>query len=230
MSAQDPALNLLERWRAGDQAAAEELHRRYAQRLCALAEREIGRRLARRVGADDVVQSVFRTFFRRTAVGEFVIDHSGSLWQLLARITINKVRRQGEYHHAGKRNVASEDSAADLPACSYPFAHDPGPDEAAMPADEIETVLKGLKAKSAGVQPCSMRSTTTSVGTISFNGYCLCSWVSLRTGLLPVVSPWPARTVSAPMDVNGARSTKPKPNRARTVIDQARGWHFGRHL
>jgi hypothetical protein len=149
VSAQDLAWNLLERWRAGDQAAAEELHRRYAQRLCALAEREIGRRLSRRVGADDVVQSVFRTFFRRTAAGEFVIDHSGNLWQLLARITLNKVRRQGEHYRAGKRNVASEDSAADLPACSYPFAHDPGPDEAAMLADEIETVLKELETNEA---------------------------------------------------------------------------------
>lgn len=161
MSAQDLAWNLLERWRAGDQAAAEELHRRYAQRLCALAEREIGRRLSRRVGADDVVQSVFRTFFRRTAAGEFVIDHSGSLWQLLARITLNKVRRQGEYHRAGKRNVASEDSAVDLPTCPDVFAHDPGPDEAAMLADEIENALNGLKANEAEMFQLALQGYTT---------------------------------------------------------------------
>jgi RNA polymerase sigma factor (sigma-70 family) len=151
----------LERWRAGDQVAAEELHRRYAQRLCALAEREIGRRLARRVGADDVVQSVFRTFFRRTAAGEFVIDHSGSLWQLLASITINKVRRQGEYHHAAKRNVAAEDSTEDVAFCPEVFTQEPGPDEAAMLADEIEATLKGLKPDEAEMFQLALQGHTT---------------------------------------------------------------------
>lgn len=161
VSEQEPAVNLLERWRAGDQAAAEELHRRYSQRLCALAEREIGQRLSRRVGADDVVQSVFRTFFRRAAGGEFVIDHSGSLWQLLVRIAINKVRRQGEYHRAGKRNVAAEVYGGDEQLCPEVIADEPGPEEAAMLADEIALALKGLKPDEAEMFQLALQGYTT---------------------------------------------------------------------
>ena len=136
---------MLQRLRSGDQAAAEELHRRYAQRLCALAERQIGSRLGRRVGEDDIVQSVFRTFFRRTAEGEFSIDHSGSLWHLLVRITLNKIRRQGERHHAGKRDVAAEVYAGDGKLHPEVVAHDPAPEEVVLLIDELEDLLTGLK-------------------------------------------------------------------------------------
>jgi len=158
---QEPVVNLLERWRVGDQTAAEELHRRYSQRLCTLAEREIGQRLSRRVGADDVVQSVFRTFFRRAAGGEFVIDHSGCLWKLLVRIAVNKVRHQGEYHRAGKRNVAAEVYANDEQLCPEVMARDPGPEEAAMLADEIALALKGLKPDEAEMFQLTLQGHTT---------------------------------------------------------------------
>jgi len=72
------AEDLVERWPSGEQAGAEELHRRCARRLCSLAAGQIGQRPGRRVGADDVVQSVFQTFFRRSAEGEYPIDHSGT--------------------------------------------------------------------------------------------------------------------------------------------------------
>ena len=129
MSDSQSAKDLVQRWQAGDQTAAEELYRRYAQRLCGLAAGQIGQRLGRRVEADDIVQSVFRTFFRRSAKGEYPIDHSGTLWNLLVRITLNKVRRQRERHGAAKRDVGAEvhlDGDRPHPAV---VAHDPMPDE-----------------------------------------------------------------------------------------------------
>ena len=48
--------------------------------------------------ADDIVQSVFRTFFRRAQAGEFRIDSSAQLWQLLVRITVLKAQ-----HQAGRK-------------------------------------------------------------------------------------------------------------------------------
>lgn len=99
---------LLARWQAGDQAAAEAIYQRYAQRLCALAEKDIGERLARRVGPEDIVQSVFRTFFRRSGDGQFAIDHSGARWRLLVRITANKVLRHAEREGAARRDVKAE--------------------------------------------------------------------------------------------------------------------------
>ena len=67
----------------------------YAQRLSRLAEQFIARGLGGRIEGDDVVQSVFRTFFRRCAGGEFQIDSSAQLWQLLVKITMTKARAQG---------------------------------------------------------------------------------------------------------------------------------------
>ena len=96
-SAQDVA-ELVEQLKSGNQDAASELYQRYAQRLCRQIERRIGQHLKGRFEAGDVLQSAFRTFFRRAANGEFQIDYTGDLWNLLLTITLNKVRGQAEHH------------------------------------------------------------------------------------------------------------------------------------
>ena len=70
--------------------------RRFEARLAALAAARIGNRLGRRGGADDVVQEVYRTFFRRLDGGLIELRDWDSLWGLLARITVCRVRRQVE--------------------------------------------------------------------------------------------------------------------------------------
>ena len=54
---------LLSRFQEGDAAAAEAIFARYANRLLALARSRLSSKLARRIDADDVVQSTFRSFF-----------------------------------------------------------------------------------------------------------------------------------------------------------------------
>ena len=144
MSDGESAEELLRRWRSGDQGAADELYRRYAQRLCLLAEAQIDRRFARRFSPEDVVQSVFRTFFRRGAKGEFSVDHSGALWNLLVVIALNKMRKLAERHGAGKRDVDAEVSADGAKPRPEAVAHEPTPEEAAALADELELVLSSL--------------------------------------------------------------------------------------
>ena len=108
MNHDDSVAGWFDRCRDGDSAATAELFRRYSERLCMLAERQIGARLQARVDGDDIVQSVFRTVFRRTAAGEFLIDHSSSLWHLLVTITIHKVQKQAEHHRADRRDMNRE--------------------------------------------------------------------------------------------------------------------------
>jgi RNA polymerase sigma-70 factor (ECF subfamily) len=110
--------SLLALWRAGDQDAARQLYERYAERLIALARRHIHGRIARRVGPEDVVQSVFRTFFRRAQAGELNLYDPDRLCALLARITINKALDQVSFHRAAKRDV-------NLDADSGSNEHDP---------------------------------------------------------------------------------------------------------
>jgi len=132
----EPIRDVLHRWRAGDETAADEIYQRYAKRLLRVAERLIDRRLLVRFDADDVVQSVFRTFFGRLARGEYSFDHSGAVWQLLVRITINKVRKNAERHRAGKRNPAYE-----IRLSEEVISRDPTPEAEAILADELERLL-----------------------------------------------------------------------------------------
>src|SRR6516162_16394 len=108
MDAASPISDLVERLRDGDPQAAEEIFARYAQRLTALAEQHLSRKLAARLDGQDVVQSVFRTFFRRSAAGEFRIDSSDELWRLLVQITLQKARAKARHHTAAVRDVTAE--------------------------------------------------------------------------------------------------------------------------
>jgi RNA polymerase sigma-70 factor (ECF subfamily) len=98
---------LLVRFRAGEQDAATALYLRYAKRLQSLARKQTASDLARRFDPDDVVQSVFRTFFRRVAQGHYDIPAGDELWRLFLIISLNKVRDLAAFHRAAKRDVAA---------------------------------------------------------------------------------------------------------------------------
>jgi RNA polymerase sigma-70 factor, ECF subfamily len=97
--------SLLRRFRSGDEDAAARLYHRYAHRLRAVVKARTSAALAARLDAEDIVQSVFRSFFR-CAVGDvYQVPDGGDLWKLLLTIALNKVRAQGIFHHAAKRDV-----------------------------------------------------------------------------------------------------------------------------
>ena len=65
--------SLLRRLRKGEQDAATRLYLRYARRLHGLATAQTGQDLKSRVDPEDIVQSVFRTFFRRAQEGHYEV-------------------------------------------------------------------------------------------------------------------------------------------------------------
>ena len=146
MSHSDSTTDLLRRWRTGDQSAARDLYERYSQSLCALVERNIKKRLRRRIGAEEPVQSAFRTFFRRTADGQYQIDHSVDLWNLLVTITLNKLRHMIEYAEAKKRDPNREVDLDGEVLSPDLIAREPTPDEAAALDEELELLLAKLKS------------------------------------------------------------------------------------
>lgn len=99
--------SLMRRFQAGEQDAATALYTRYAQRLQRLAERNTSSDLAPRFDAEDVVQSVFRTFFRRVQIGHYDLPAGEELWRLLLVISLNKIRTLAMYHRAQKRSVVA---------------------------------------------------------------------------------------------------------------------------
>jgi RNA polymerase sigma factor (sigma-70 family) len=140
----DPLPSLIHGLRAGDPAAAEAVFALYAQKLTRFAEQHLSAKLAGRLDGSDIVQSVFRTFFRRSAEGEFRIDSRAQLWQLLVKITLLKARAKARHHTAEVRDVGAEANAGGDPWLIDAISHEPGPLEAVMLVDQIETMLQGL--------------------------------------------------------------------------------------
>ena len=85
--------------------------------------------LARRVDPEDIVQSVFRTFFRRVTLGQYTVPEGEELWKLLLVIALNKVRATGAFHRAAKRDVKRTSGGE---VYEQAVESQPGKDEAAL--------------------------------------------------------------------------------------------------
>jgi RNA polymerase sigma-70 factor (ECF subfamily) len=130
------------RLRDGDPRAPEKLFAYYARRLIRLAQQHLSRKMASRIDGDDVVQSVFRTFFRRHARGEFEIDNSTKFWRLLVKITLLKARAKGRHHTAALRDIRAEADVKEQAWWHEVVARDPEPAEAVALVDLIESLLR----------------------------------------------------------------------------------------
>jgi RNA polymerase sigma-70 factor (ECF subfamily) len=99
---------LLVELREGNQEAAEQLYYRYVRRLMALTHKKSGQDLANRFDPEDIIQSVFGSFFRRANEGLYDVPEGSNLWPLLLVITLNKIRAYGLHHRAYRRDVQRE--------------------------------------------------------------------------------------------------------------------------
>ena len=97
--------SLLRRFRQGNQDAADLLYHRYSDRLMTLVQARQSPDLASRVDYEDIVQSVFGSFFRGVSRGMYDVPAGEELWHLFLVITLNKIRAKGVFHRAAKRDV-----------------------------------------------------------------------------------------------------------------------------
>jgi RNA polymerase sigma-70 factor, ECF subfamily len=140
---------LVDLWRAGDEAAARKLFDTYAERLVNVARRRLSQRLAARVDPEDIVQSVFRTFFLRARKGQFSIHDQDDLCKLLMRITVHKTLRQVAFHKAGKRNLELEMNQGPEPQerLQELLGREPTSEEAVAFIDQLEHFLSRFPVK-----------------------------------------------------------------------------------
>jgi eukaryotic-like serine/threonine-protein kinase len=139
------SLLLLEQLQQGDDGAAEALFARYFERLTALARSRLSRRLASRTDPEDIVMSVYRSFFIGARMGRFTVSRGGDLWRLLASITKHKLLREIRYHEADRRSVDIESPLDPNGEGRFPGRQlDPSPYAAAALAEEVEWVLAQL--------------------------------------------------------------------------------------
>jgi RNA polymerase sigma-70 factor (ECF subfamily) len=114
---------LLVKLRDGDRDAATLLYRRYAKRLRQLIRAKCSPQLARRVDAEDIMQSVFYAFFRGASGGNYEVPAGEELWPLLLVIALNKIRTQGSFHRAAKRDVRMTHGLDDSDALRRAVSH-----------------------------------------------------------------------------------------------------------
>jgi RNA polymerase sigma factor (sigma-70 family) len=139
------SLVLLERFRSGDDRAAEALFARYFERLTALARSRLAPRLARRTDPEDIVLSVYRSFFVEAREGRFVLNRGGDLWRLLAAITKHKLLRQVRSQRAHRRSVDVEVPLDQVDEGRLRGRQpEPTPEDASALADELEQVFSHL--------------------------------------------------------------------------------------
>jgi RNA polymerase sigma-70 factor, ECF subfamily len=139
----DP-LNLVARWRSGSETAAQQLFDQYVQRLLTLARWHISEKLRGRIDPEDVVQSVFRTFFIRVRNNGFSFDEADDLFKLLTRITLHKTLRQVAFHRAARRNPERElgKGNSEQDAIMQVLDTEPDPETVVAFADHLKMFLE----------------------------------------------------------------------------------------
>ena len=144
-SSSHSSVELLRLLRAGDEAAAEAVFERYAERLTRLAQSRLAIKLASRVDPEDIVLSAYRSFFAGARAGRFHAEQGGDLWRLLVEVTLHKLYRQAAHHGAQRRSVAREVRIDDSVISGLgATSAEPTPDEALAAAEELEAVLSHL--------------------------------------------------------------------------------------
>lgn len=136
------------RLQRGESDAVKKLFDDYSRRLVNLAGKNIHPALLKRFDGEDVVQSVFRTFFRRHEAGGFQIEHSQQLWQLLVTLTLCKTRSHARKHTADQRDAQADQAITDD---HQMLDREPAPEDALALWEEIDLVIDGLPPKTGEI-------------------------------------------------------------------------------
>jgi RNA polymerase sigma-70 factor (ECF subfamily) len=165
MTEQSSFADVLARLRAGDESAAGAIFQRFAAGLLVLARSQLDSWVRLREDPEDVVQSVYKSFFSQQARGQFELTSWNELWGLLTLMTLRKCADRVEYLRAKCRDVAREVS-------SPPQGGDPGirwealerapsPEEAAVLTETVHQLLARLEGDDRTIIQLSLEGYTT---------------------------------------------------------------------
>lgn len=144
---------LMARLRGGDEEVARLVYERFAARLAQVARARLAHPLRAKLDADDIVQSVFRSFFGRQRQGQWRLEDWSELEGLLAAITLHKCGKQAARYGTQQRNTAREvplSAAEQLPATQQ-LRCEPSPEEVATLSDLLARLMESLESQDAEV-------------------------------------------------------------------------------
>jgi RNA polymerase sigma factor (sigma-70 family) len=165
---------LIQGLRSGDAQIVREFCAQHGSLLEQLADKHLSSAVQRRVGPDDIAQSVCRTFLRRAQDGQFQLAGNADMWRLLGAITLTKVREQMRFHLRHRRALHQEiplTDASDQTNVSglVPKATDPSGGEMAEFSDQFQQLLASLDPEERQVlemkcQECTHEEIATKLG------------------------------------------------------------------
>jgi RNA polymerase sigma factor (sigma-70 family) len=118
---------------------------RYTQRLLHEVRRKLPERFRGRVDPEDIVQSVYRSFFSRVRQEDFSFAESLDIWRLLIVMTMHKVDNTIKHHMRLRRDVRRETGASDsVLGRAGPREMEPGPEDVAVLSELLEQLLVNL--------------------------------------------------------------------------------------
>jgi RNA polymerase sigma factor (sigma-70 family) len=160
----DSCLLLMSRLRSGDDDAAARLFDRFAAQIIHLARRQLHDALRRKLDPEDVLQSVLRSFFLRCRDGQFHVANWDNLWGILMVMTVRKCGRAIEFFQAERRDLRREKAMAAGGSTARPLplpSTTPTPEEAAMLAELLERLMRGLSASDREILTLHLQGHTT---------------------------------------------------------------------
>src|SRR5262249_28857411 len=133
-------------------------------RLIGLARSQVDTALRHKVEVEDVVQSVFKSFFRRQAEEPFALGGWDNLWSLLTVITLRKCAKREDFFRAERRDARREVHLGPPPGEDRPLweaiDREPTPDEAAVLTETVEQVLRGFDLEDRAIIELSLQGYT----------------------------------------------------------------------
>jgi DNA-directed RNA polymerase specialized sigma24 family protein len=151
MSPSGSVSQLLSGLKAGDDAAAKVLWKRYCDRLVGLARRKLQKTAHRLATEEDVAQSAFNSLCLGAREGRFpALKERDALLGLLVFITAQKAADQIAYENRKKRKspglrggsaIDGQDRSSRGGRGGHPLAPSPGPATLAIWAEEYERLL-----------------------------------------------------------------------------------------
>lgn len=135
------------RLRAGDERAAAEVLERFGRRLIALARSRLDGRLRQKLDPEDVVQSVYKSFFLRQADGRLDPGDWDSLWTLLTVLTLRKCGRWAAHFQTARRQVSAEVALQPAAGGWEALADEPSPSEVLALTETVEELHRGLEGR-----------------------------------------------------------------------------------
>ena len=130
--------------------AARIIWERFAPRLTQLVRRHLDHRIFRREDEQDILQSMFASFYQGQSLGKTTPASRQELWKLLVRITMCKVVNTAHRHLADRRDIRRERSERPCDPENTRFADwmrdqvdraQPTPQDRVAVVEEVERLL-----------------------------------------------------------------------------------------